>query len=243
MSRGACRSVGATRAVACFASVVVGGRSALRGRRGPAGTLARPASVAQWKSDSVLRSRLGVRVPPGAPRSAIGISPSEDRAVAPSDATVCRPPSTPSCVGRGADGSSPRWSCPGRNSSAEGTHDRGAPSRVRGRPRPEPLRSAERVREKPTRGIQRAARDSRSHGGRPQAVAGGIRDPLPRLGVAGRPPPAVRARAPRSGEGRGGDRGGTPTAPTAHGLLRASRGPSLRRRRHDRGWYSTEGSL
>ncbi|PPF28142.1 hypothetical protein C5C42_05955 [Rathayibacter sp. AY1F7] len=31
--------------------------------------------------------------------------------------------------------------------------------------------------------------------------------------------------------------------PTAHGLLRASRGPSLRRRRHDRGWYSTEGSL
>lgn len=178
-----------------------GALSSLRGGRGTAGTLARPASVAQWKSDSVLRSRLGVRVPPGAPRSAIGISPSEDRAVAPSDATVCRPPSTPSCAGRGADGSSPRWSCPGGDSSAAGRHDRGAPSRVRGRPRPEPLRSAERVREKPTRGIQRAARDSRSHGGRPQAVAVGIRDPLPRLDVAGRPPPAVRARAPRSGEG------------------------------------------
>jgi hypothetical protein len=136
-----------------------------------------------------------------APRFAIGISPSEDRAVAPSDATVWRPPSTPSCAGRGADGSSPRWSCPGGDSSAAGRHDRGAPSRVRGRPRPEPLRSAERVREKPTRGIQRAARDSRSHGGRPQAVAVGIRDPLPRLDVAGRPPPAVRARATRSGEG------------------------------------------
>src|SRR6478609_2614008 len=31
------------------------------------GRLNRPASVAQWKSSSVLRKRLGVRVPPGAP--------------------------------------------------------------------------------------------------------------------------------------------------------------------------------
>lgn len=155
-----------------------GALSSLRGGRGTAGTLARPASVAQWKSDSVLRSRLGVRVPPGAPRSAIGISPSEDRAVAPSDATVCRPPSTPSCAGRGDDGPSPRWSCPGGDSSAAGTHDRGAPSRVLGRPRPEPLHPAGHVRGQTARGFQCAARDSRSHGGHPQAVAGGIRDPL-----------------------------------------------------------------
>ena len=30
--------------------------------------LVQPASVAQWKSSSVLRKGLGVRVPPGAPR-------------------------------------------------------------------------------------------------------------------------------------------------------------------------------
>ncbi len=41
---------------------------ALQPRQGLAGRLVRPASVAQWKSSSVLRKRLGVRVPPGATR-------------------------------------------------------------------------------------------------------------------------------------------------------------------------------
>lgn len=99
-------------------------------------------------------------------------------AFAPSDASVRPPPSTPSSARRGDDGPSPRWSCPGGDSSAAGTHDRGAPSRVLGRPRPEPLHPAGHVRGQTARGFQCAARDSRSHGGRPQAVAGGIRDPL-----------------------------------------------------------------
>jgi hypothetical protein len=34
-----------------------------------------PASVAQWKSSSVLRKRLGVRVPPGAPLGACALTP------------------------------------------------------------------------------------------------------------------------------------------------------------------------
>lgn len=243
MSRGGCRSVGAGRAGARVAGAVVGSLSALRGRRGPAGTLARPASVAQWKSDSVLRSRLGVRVPPGAPRSAIGISPSEDRRRRSVRRHGLPPPQNSEvCLSRRRRFESSMVP-PGRSFFTGVTHGREAPPRVLGRPRPEPRRPEGRVREPPARGIQRAARVSRSHSGRPQAVAVGIRDPLPRRDAAGRPPPAVRARASRSGGEHGCALGATPQAPSAHGLLRASRGPSLRRRRHDRGWYSTEGSL
>lgn len=310
VSRGASRSLGATRP-RCASRAGGEGRTALRGRRGPAGTLARPASVAQWKSDSVLRSRLGVRVPPGAPQCAIGIpppllrstprsgtaqrsglclsrrrrfqsstvlpgwellsgrdarpqsllmGPRQRGAAGPSGTALNGAARTSPGIGGAVDAERERGRrrdhhCRGRRRSSRGSalrssaHTevprRSAPARCCGprRPRPEPRRPAGRVREQLARGIQCAARVGRSHGGRLQAVAAGARDPLPRLDVAGRPPPAVRARSARTGGVRGGDPGATSASVTAHGLLRASRGSSPRLPRHDRGWYSTEGSL